>query len=32
VVYVAYGTNHSIKNAGTVTARYMVLQMGGDTK
>ena len=32
VVYVAYGTNHSIKNAGTGTARYMVLQMGGDTK
>jgi mannose-6-phosphate isomerase-like protein (cupin superfamily) len=32
VIYVAYGTNHAIRNTGTVTARYMVLQVGGDTK
>jgi quercetin dioxygenase-like cupin family protein len=32
VIYVAYGTNHALRNAGTATARYMVLQVGGDTK
>jgi len=32
VIYVAYGTDHQVKNIGTGTARYMVLQMGGDTK
>jgi mannose-6-phosphate isomerase-like protein (cupin superfamily) len=32
VIYVAYGTNHQVKNVGDVTARYMVFQMGGDTK
>ena len=32
VIYVAYGTNHAIRNTGTATARYMVLQLGGDTK
>jgi len=32
VVYVAYGTNHALRNVGTTTARYMVWQMGGDTK
>jgi mannose-6-phosphate isomerase-like protein (cupin superfamily) len=32
VIYVAYGTNHAMRNAGPVTARYMVLQLGGDTK
>jgi uncharacterized cupin superfamily protein len=32
VIYVAYGTNHAIRNTGTATARYMVLQVGGDTK
>jgi len=29
---VAYGTNHAIRNTGTTTARYLVLQVGGDTK
>jgi uncharacterized cupin superfamily protein len=32
VIYVAYGTNHAMRNVGTVTARYMVFQVGGDTK
>jgi quercetin dioxygenase-like cupin family protein len=32
VIYVANGTNHFIKNVGTTTARYIVIQMGGDTK
>ena len=32
VIYVAYGTNHAVKNAGAGVARYMVFQMGGDTK
>jgi len=32
VIYVAYGTNHRIWNSGTTTARYFVMQVGGDTK
>ena len=32
VIYVAYGTNHVVWNSGTTTARYFVLQIGGDTK
>ena len=32
ILYVARGTNHSIRNAGPGTARYTVLQIGGDTK
>jgi quercetin dioxygenase-like cupin family protein len=32
VIYVAYGTNHAVRNVGPGTARYMVLQLGGDTK
>ena len=32
VIYVAYGTNHAIRNTGASTARYLVLQVGGDTK
>jgi len=32
VIYVAYGTNHAVRNVGPGTARYMVLQIGGDTK
>jgi quercetin dioxygenase-like cupin family protein len=32
VIYVAYGTNHAMRNTGTTTARYVVLQVGGDTK
>src|SRR5471030_1952197 len=32
VIYVAYGTNHQVRNAGDGVARYLVFQMGGDTK
>jgi mannose-6-phosphate isomerase-like protein (cupin superfamily) len=32
VIYVAYGTNHAIRNTGITTARYLVMQVGGDTK
>jgi quercetin dioxygenase-like cupin family protein len=32
VIYVAYGTNHAMRNVGAATARYVVLQVGGDTK
>ena len=32
VIYVAYGTEHLVWNSGDSTARYFVLQMGGDTK
>jgi len=32
VMYVAYGTNHQVRNAGDGVARYLVFQMGGDTK
>jgi len=32
VIYVGYGTNHAVRNVGPGTARYMVLQIGGDTK
>ncbi len=32
VAYVAYGTSHLMWNPGAATARYFVLQMGGDTK
>jgi quercetin dioxygenase-like cupin family protein len=32
VIYVAYGTNHQVRNVGDGVARYMVFQMGGDTK
>ena len=32
VVYVAPGTVHHIKNTGSTPARYVVLQVGGDTK
>jgi mannose-6-phosphate isomerase-like protein (cupin superfamily) len=31
-VYVAFGTRHSIKNVGTVPARYFVVAIGGDAK
>jgi len=31
VLYVAVGTNHSVRNAGTVPAKYVVLQISGDT-
>jgi quercetin dioxygenase-like cupin family protein len=32
VIYVAFGTLHTIKNAGAVPAKYVVIQIGGDTK
>ncbi len=32
VIYVAYGTNHRIWNSGTTTAKYCVIQIGGDAK
>jgi len=32
VIYVAYGTSHAVRNVGPGVARYMVLQIGGDTK
>jgi len=32
MIYVAYGTNHRVWNSGTTTARYFVMQVGGDTK
>lgn len=32
VVYVAFGTLHAVKNVGTGPARYVVIQIGGDTK
>lgn len=32
VLYVAYGTNHFVKNVGKGPAKYVVIQIGGDTK
>jgi mannose-6-phosphate isomerase-like protein (cupin superfamily) len=32
VIYVAVGTDHSVRNVGDVPAKYVVLQIGGDTK
>jgi len=32
VIYVAVGTNHSVRNVGSVPAKYVVLQISGDTK
>jgi mannose-6-phosphate isomerase-like protein (cupin superfamily) len=32
IIYVAVGTNHFIKNAGDGQAKYVVIQIGGDTK
>jgi uncharacterized cupin superfamily protein len=32
VIYVAAGTNHTVRNAGDGTAKYVVLQIGGDTR
>ena len=31
VIYVAFGTLHTLKNVGQGPARYIVLQIGGDT-
>lgn len=32
VFYVAFGTNHTVKNVGAVPARYFVVAIGGDAK
>ncbi|HUA97043.1 MAG TPA: cupin domain-containing protein [Terracidiphilus sp.] len=32
IVYVAYGTLHRIRNVGEGPARYVVIQIGGDTR
>ncbi len=32
IIYVAYGTLHSVKNIGNGPAEYVVIQIGGDTK
>ena len=32
IIYVALGTMHTIKNVGQVPAKYVVIQIGGDTK
>jgi mannose-6-phosphate isomerase-like protein (cupin superfamily) len=32
IIYVAFGTMHTVKNVGDVPAKYVVIQIGGDTK
>ena len=32
IIYVAFGTVHSVKNMGDGPAKYVVIQVGGDTK
>jgi mannose-6-phosphate isomerase-like protein (cupin superfamily) len=32
VFYVAFGTNHTVKNVGGLAARYFVVAIGGDAK
>ncbi len=32
VIFVAVGTMHTVKNVGDVPAKYVVVQIGGDTK
>lgn len=32
VIYVAFGTLHSVKNIGDGPAKYVVIQIGGDTR
>lgn len=32
IIYVAIGTEHAVKNVGDGPARYVVIQIGGDTK
>ena len=32
IIYVAVGTLHSVKNAGAGPVRYVVIQIGGDTR
>lgn len=32
IIYVAFGTNHFVKNVGDGQVKYVVIQVGGDTK
>ena len=32
IIYVAFGTLHTVRNAGDGPAKYVVVQIGGDTK
>jgi quercetin dioxygenase-like cupin family protein len=32
IIYVAFGTLHALKNVGDSPAKYVVIQIGGDTK
>jgi quercetin dioxygenase-like cupin family protein len=32
IIYVAFGTLHTVKNVGEGPAQYAVIQIGGDTK
>ena len=32
IIYVALGTMHAVKNVGDVPAKYVVIQIGGDTR
>jgi len=32
IIYVAFGTLHAVKNIGSGPAKYVVIQIGGDTK
>jgi len=32
IIYVAFGTEHAVKNVGDGPAKYVVIQIGGDTK
>ncbi|HVN94324.1 MAG TPA: cupin domain-containing protein [Terracidiphilus sp.] len=32
IIYVAFGTLHQVKNVGDGEAKYLVIQIGGDTK
>jgi quercetin dioxygenase-like cupin family protein len=32
IIYVAFGTMHAVRNVGDGPARYVVIQIGGDTK
>lgn len=32
IIYVAFGTLHAVKNLGASPAKYVVIQIGGDTK
>ncbi len=32
IIYVAFGTMHAVKNVGDGPAKYVVIQIGGDTK